>query len=297
MVKRFAEYFNHHNKYNGNHNGKLKSYDGRKIIGGSTARIEDYPFFVLVIVPVKEGFWTCGGTHIASHWVLTAGHCLYDNFTGKGYEIPETVELYWQVHNYQDAINSREDRRNKRIVRQQRFINILSTYLLSRTTETDIAMIYVPHKPQNEIYALLPNRKKDIDYYVPQSRYFYIVGFGRYKMVQLGPEDRVSPDRIRFLMTKIHRHGFCLSYYRNFNSEKNFCYGRDEFERTSHGDSGSPCFVIRKDKKPVIIGVVQGESNFYRPVYNQLGISYGPNYAVSVRAYLGWINTTLSKIF
>jgi secreted trypsin-like serine protease len=50
-----------------------------RVIGGTRAHIEDYPWQVMLIIgdapdPVRQGF--CGGTLIRAQWVLTAAHCM-----------------------------------------------------------------------------------------------------------------------------------------------------------------------------------------------------------------------------
>ncbi|RWR99978.1 peptidase S1 and S6 chymotrypsin/Hap-like protein, partial [Dinothrombium tinctorium] len=45
-----------------------------RIVGGNRARIGDYPWQVFIL---RNGQLHCGGSIIASNWVLTAAHCLY----------------------------------------------------------------------------------------------------------------------------------------------------------------------------------------------------------------------------
>ncbi|XP_034255279.1 trypsin-like [Thrips palmi] len=46
-----------------------------KIVGGLTADIKDFPFQVSLR---RDDVIYCGGSILSEHWILTAGHCVYD---------------------------------------------------------------------------------------------------------------------------------------------------------------------------------------------------------------------------
>ncbi len=56
--------------------------DQTRIVGGKTAEVGAWPWMVAVLKANEEGLYDaqfCGGALIASTWVLTAAHCVYDD--------------------------------------------------------------------------------------------------------------------------------------------------------------------------------------------------------------------------
>ena len=54
------------------------SIQGKRIIAGETAVRGSWPWQILII---NNGKAICGGTLIASQWVVTAAHCVYGQKT------------------------------------------------------------------------------------------------------------------------------------------------------------------------------------------------------------------------
>ncbi len=94
----------------------------QKIVGGTTANIDDVPWQVGLISPVKKRQTVydgqfCGGSIINESWIITAAHCLYDFkgkklgvFAGNGdLDVPAGTDVYsaagWKNHpDYSDDV-------------------------------------------------------------------------------------------------------------------------------------------------------------------------------------------------
>lgn len=50
--------------------------ENSRIIDGTDAVIEIYPYQVILQNQISHD---CGGSIISEHWVITAGHCIYDD--------------------------------------------------------------------------------------------------------------------------------------------------------------------------------------------------------------------------
>lgn len=46
-----------------------------RIVQGHNASRGQFPFYVLLEVPLPQGMATCGGSLISNEWIVTAAHC------------------------------------------------------------------------------------------------------------------------------------------------------------------------------------------------------------------------------
>ena len=55
-----------------------------KIVGGQVANVGDWGWQVALI---RNKYFICGGSLINSQWILTAGHCVYENKDPDSYRL------------------------------------------------------------------------------------------------------------------------------------------------------------------------------------------------------------------
>jgi secreted trypsin-like serine protease len=66
-----------------------------KIIGGKIADSNAWPWMTALIYSDTDNLVFCGGSLIASNWVLTAAHCMFDEYpTGSGHYIPTAISSF-----------------------------------------------------------------------------------------------------------------------------------------------------------------------------------------------------------
>ena len=59
------------------------NYDGHNVLGGERTKLGELPFVVLLGYLINGRiYYTCGGSLINRHYVLTAAHCI-ENQRGK----------------------------------------------------------------------------------------------------------------------------------------------------------------------------------------------------------------------
>ena len=59
-----------------NESGQGEYNPATKIIGGEEAAVGAWPWQAFLEIEMENGTYACGGSLVATNWVLTAGHCL-----------------------------------------------------------------------------------------------------------------------------------------------------------------------------------------------------------------------------
>jgi len=224
-----------------------------KIVGGTPANIEDFPFTVALTQP--DGFQFCGGTLVAANKVVTAAHCTVGSspadivvvagrtsLSGGGGETSEVSDI-WVHPDYQDATIGSD-------------VSVLT--LSTNLSETPIAI-----NTDGAAYGEGTNST--------------VLGWG------LTSEGGGSTsDTLNQVDVPITSDATCQSAYQEYNSEAMVCAGLPEGGKDScQGDSGGPLVIDGKLAGIVSWGQGCAEPNF-PGVYTRVS-----TYAADIQAQVG----------
>ena len=136
-----------------------------KIVGGQESEENEYPWMAAISDPQESQF--CGGTLIASQWVLTAAHCMFKDAEGTQ---PQTAEDIRVVLGEHDLLDSFESKIPTKVVRVAQIINHPS--YAPTTSDNDIALLKLSESADLSTYtpACLPNTQ---DNYEGQTAWVY----------------------------------------------------------------------------------------------------------------------------
>lgn len=245
-----------------------------RVVGGARTSIEDWPSVVALLHPGELGVpfnrQFCGGTVIASRWVLTAAHCMYDLF-GAPIAADELSVLDGQT-NLREPSNGREIA-VARVVRHPGYVDDASG-----RTRDDIALLELAadtSAPPSELFAGDPERYP--------GTLAAVVGWGATEYVTVGSPP--FPDRLRRAVVPLVPVATCNApeSYAGDVVEGQFCAGFPEGGvDTCIGDSGGPLYV-QVDGRVQQAGVTSFGRGCALPDY------YG--IYTSTASYLDWIGS------
>ncbi|KAG8233806.1 hypothetical protein J437_LFUL008026 [Ladona fulva] len=241
----------------GRHTGHVNS----RIVGGEIATHGQFPWQVLISM---DNSYVCGGSLIASNWILTAGHCADDfrnfvvvlgaqnvnNQVEPGREIVQTTDKI--VHEGYDPVE----------------IN------------NDISLLKLPSDIQTSQYinmVRLPSYSMASDDLV--GRTVTVSGWGK-------PSDGasgISPD-LRFVSMPVMTNQECAQTYGDVITPSKICTDTQGGRSSCNGDSGGPLVLTGSDGVMIEVGIVSFGA--------AAGCEQGyPAAFTRVTSFLEWIET------
>jgi secreted trypsin-like serine protease len=226
---------------------------GQRIIGGQEAIPNSWPWEAWLYIEDpkdKDNSFLCGGSLINDQWVMTAGHCLYDN-KGK----PKTITVALGVHDR----NAKDSKENQRVVVVAEQLFVHPKYDNDAITN-DIALIKLsePITFTDEISPICLPDDRDLCPNDPRTT-LIVAGWG---MTHLKGE---SSHKLREVAIPVISKAKCKDAYRkdeNGNSINGgvFCAGNIDNGRkikgTCAGDSGSPVVAPQPEGHYQQVGLV-----------------------------------------
>ncbi|EFX66723.1 hypothetical protein DAPPUDRAFT_331736 [Daphnia pulex] len=233
------------------------------IINGIPAQAGDFPFMASLLFPFTTGYRLCGGTLIASSYILTAGHCVdgLPTNTGNGYVFINSLNITG------GGPGSLVRRVSSYVAHQQFFVN--TTHVVITTSRPVVTTIKTTTKR-------LAAHLRAFSTYSNESA--IITGWGKTS------SGSVSQTLQKANVT-VYDNSVCSEQWGNtFDGSTQLCAAQLN-TAICLGDSGGPIFVNGN----VQIGVVSFVSDSgcddptHVPVFTR------------VSAYLGWIAATMAS--
>jgi len=241
-----------------------------RIIGGTNTDPNDYPWATALLFAdiTTNGFDAqfCGGTLIASRWVLTAAHCVDDLSSASEIEVAIGIN---NLNNINDT-----DRKT---------INNIFVHPAYDTVslDNDIALLELATPSNNAVLAIADNNLTDN---IAIGELMTIIGWGATSPL---PQTPGYPNLLQETQIPRFDFGDCNTIYNSTLTSNMICAGFAAGEKdTCQGDSGGPILYFNTS-----------DNTYYQTGVTSFGngCAEANNPGVYTRAanYLDWINNTM----
>jgi len=209
--------------------GKKKD---ERIIGGADADINEWPWMVSMLF--SDGVrHKCGGTVVASEWIVTAAHCLYEDSELTVETKVEDVSIVLGEH---DNFLEGEEILPRKVLKISKYIKHPDYDKL--TSNADIALLKLAEKVDLNTYtpACMANTGDDFT-----GKTAWVYGWGA---LSFGTGD--YPDKLQELSVKIVSQEVCQAAHDDLLwtiTDGMLCAGGVTGQDSCQGDSGGPLTV------------------------------------------------------
>ena len=217
----------------------------KQIIGGTPAAVNSWPSIANVTVDLNNGFISqCGGTVVASEWIVTAAHCAVDD---RRAGFPSYAPQQFTVITGRTNLNTNAGQ--KLGVSQ---VIVHPAYDADGPSlGNDIALLRLSSPTSAPAMAVANRADLDAGAYFMLDGVPNVAGWG----LTNGNDDNSDSLELREVFAPIRTNATCATFDSDFEPSTMLCAGAPG-KSSCHGDSGGPLVVFTQDRTPVLYGVV-----------------------------------------
>ncbi|XP_023345598.1 transmembrane protease serine 9 isoform X2 [Eurytemora carolleeae] len=250
-------------------NCEIATFRQQRIIGGLKANPEEFPWMVLTLV---KDFYPCGGTIISRTFILTAGHCIFNEKSKVKYDVGDVVVNARRFYTFVGG----EQFKVKNIFLHNLFNPV--------TNEYDIALLELT-KPMEFSQSIEPVCLPSADHKIPLDGEFMAAGWG---MINITTKKKDS--FLQKVNLTIYPLQDCINLYKNENTIKkvtpqHLCTLR-KGKDVCRGDSGGPLF-LRENGIYIQIGISSWGTECANSKY--------PAVFINVHSFSSWIENIVTN--
>jgi len=247
-----------------------------RIVGGQATEVNEYPWITLLNIVRNGKSYRCGGSLIASEWVVTAAHCVFhENQVASG----SMITVILGEHDTTTQLESKIPRKEVKVTK-------VIPHDVQLDLENDIALLKLAEKIDLNTYTPVCLPKSGDDF---TGKTALTYGWGR--VSTYGP----LPSTLQEVAVKIVSDQTCQAAFDAFNDPYTWtitssmvCAGGVGGKDSCSGDSGGPLSLAVKNQH-TLAGIV----SWGHPSGCALANMYGV-YAETAK-FSSWLDTTMAS--